>query len=175
MTGLRGSGRLLTTLAAVFGLAACGGVGDGTPDGVLVIPEIEWQLVFEDEFDGNSLDTSKWNIEEGDGCPDLCGWGNNEQQIYSADNITVADGKLTIEGRQEADGTYTSARINTKGKFDFRYGRIEVSARLPAGRGTWPAIWLLHSDPSVYGPWPVSGEIDISGITPVAWRHLSPI
>ncbi|MDH4032135.1 MAG: family 16 glycosylhydrolase, partial [Chromatiales bacterium] len=104
---------------------------------------------------------SKWNIEEGNGCPDLCGWGNNEQQIYSEDNITVADGILTIQGREEADGTFTSARINTKGKFDFRYGKVEVKARLPAGQGTWPAIWMLHSDPTIYGPWPLSGEIDI--------------
>jgi beta-glucanase (GH16 family) len=112
--------------------------------------------VFEDEFDGDSLDESKWNIDTGGG-----GWGNNEQQVYSADNITVADGKLIIQGRQEADGTLTSARINTKGKFDFRYGKVEVKAQLPAGKGTWPAIWLLHSDPTIYGPWPLSGEIDI--------------
>jgi hypothetical protein len=152
---------LLSGLVALFGLSACGGVDDDTPSGVLDIQPIEWQLVFEDDFDGDSLDESKWNIEEGDGCPDLCGWGNNEQQIYSEDNITVADGILTIQGREEADGTFTSARINTKGKFDFRYGKVEVKARLPAGQGTWPAIWMLHSDPTIYGPWPLSGEIDI--------------
>ncbi|MDH4032099.1 MAG: hypothetical protein OEU49_14705, partial [Chromatiales bacterium] len=100
-------GLLLSGLVALFGLSACGGVDDDTPSGVLDIQPIEWQLVFEDDFDGDSLDESKWNIEEGDGCPDLCGWGNNEQQIYSEDNITVADGILTIQGREEADGTFT--------------------------------------------------------------------
>jgi beta-glucanase (GH16 family) len=160
--GLAGRrGALIPGVIATLGLAACGGVDDDTPSGSLDIQPIEWQLVFEDEFDGDSLDTSKWNIDEGDGCPDLCGWGNDEQQIYSADNITVADGVLTIEGRQEGDGTYTSGRINTKGKFDFRYGKVEVKAKIPAGQGTWPAIWMLHSDPTIYGPWPLSGEIDI--------------
>jgi len=154
-------GRVLFALIAALGLAACGGVDDDTPSGSLVIPDIEWQLAFEDEFEGDSLDTTKWNIDTGDGCPDLCGWGNNEEQVYSEDNITVAGGILTIQGRQEADGTYTSGRVNTKGKFDFRYGKVEVSARLPAGQGAWPAIWMLHSDPTIYGPWPLSGEIDI--------------
>ncbi|MDH3895292.1 MAG: glycoside hydrolase family 16 protein, partial [Chromatiales bacterium] len=152
-------GRVLFALIAALGLAACGGVDDDTPSGSLVIPDIEWQLAFEDEFEGDSLDTTKWNIDTGDGCPDLCGWGNNEEQVYSEDNITVAGGILTIQGRQEADGTYTSGRVNTKGKFDFRYGKVEVSARLPAGQGAWPAIWMLHSDPTIYGPWPLSGEI----------------
>lgn len=148
-------------LIGAFGLAACGGTDGSVPDGDFTPPVVEFQVVFEDEFDGTDLDLSKWNIDEGDGCPDLCGWGNNEAQVYTADNITVAGGVLTIEARQEADGTFTSGRINTKGKFDFRYGRVEVRARLPEGQGTWPAIWLLHSDPEVYGPWPLSGEIDI--------------
>jgi beta-glucanase (GH16 family) len=142
-------------------LQACGGVDSSVPDGEFVPPVVEFQLVFEDNFDGDTLDASKWNIDEGDGCPDLCGWGNNELQVYSADNVSVSNGLLRIEGRREADGTYTSGRLNTQGKFDFRYGRIEVSARIPSGQGTWPAIWLLHSDPTVYGPWPLSGEIDI--------------
>jgi beta-glucanase (GH16 family) len=148
-------------LALPLLLQACGGVDSGVPEGEFVPPVVEWQLVFEDNFDGNSLDAGKWNIDEGDGCPDLCGWGNNELQVYSADNISVAGGVLRIEGRQEADSSYTSGRLNTRGKFDFQYGRVEVSARIPSGQGTWPAIWLLHSDPSIYGPWPLSGEIDI--------------
>ena len=147
-------------LVALF-LAACGGASDGTPSGTFEPPVVEYRIVFEDNFDGSELDTTKWTVDEGDGCPDLCGWGNNELQLYSADNITVANGVLTIEGRQEANGSYTSGRINTKDKFDFRYGRIEFRARLPVGQGTWPAMWLLHSDPDVYGPWPASGEIDV--------------
>ncbi|MEJ2604808.1 MAG: family 16 glycosylhydrolase, partial [Gammaproteobacteria bacterium] len=153
----------LAALAAIgaFGIAGCGGTESSVPGGEYTPPVVEFQVVFEDEFEGTELDLSKWNIDEGDGCPDLCGWGNNEAQVYSADNITVGGGVLTIEGRQEADGTFTSGRINTKGKFDFQYGRVEVRARLPEGQGTWPGIWLLHSDPDVYGPWPASGEIDI--------------
>ena len=88
-------------------LQACGGVDSGVPQGEFVPPVVEWQLVFEDNFDGDTLDTSKWNVDEGDGCPDLCDWGNNELQVYSADNISVAGGVLRIEGRQEGD-SYTS-------------------------------------------------------------------
>ena len=150
----------ISTLTLLW-LAACGGVSDGVPDGEFVAPVVEWQIVFEDEFDGASLDTAKWNVELGDGCPDNCGWGNNELQVYGTDNISVAGGVLSIEGRQELDGSYTSGRLNTNGTFDFQYGRVEVSARIPSGQGTWPAIWLLHSDPTIYGPWPLSGEIDI--------------
>jgi hypothetical protein len=89
-------GPLLTGLLVLAGLAGCGGVDDDTPSGSLEILPIEWQLVFEDEFEGDELDRSKWNIDKGDGCPDLCGWGNDEQQIYRARNITVADGVLSI-------------------------------------------------------------------------------
>jgi beta-glucanase (GH16 family) len=156
----RRAGLGLSSAAALTLLGACGGTSEGVPPGEFIPPVVEYRLVFEDEFDGDSLDTSKWNIDEGDGCPDLCDWGNNELQEYSADNITVSGGTLRIEGREEAGG-YTSGRINTKGKFDFQYGRVEVSARIPSGKGTWPAIWLLHSDPTIYGPWPLSGEIDI--------------
>ncbi|TQV71540.1 glycoside hydrolase family 16 protein [Aliikangiella marina] len=148
-------------VASLIVLHGCGGVDPDQPEGDFVPPVVEWQLVFSDEFDGDSVDTTKWNIEEGDGCPDLCGWGNNELQIYSADNVSVADGILRIEGREEAEGGYSSGRINTKGKFDFNYGRVVVRARIPSGQGTWPAIWALHSNPDIYGGWPQSGEIDI--------------
>ena len=161
---------LLAIFASLF-VAACGGVSSDVPEGEFTPPTVEWQLVFEDNFDGTNLDTTKWNVQTGDGCPDLCGWGNNELQVYGADNVQVNGGILRLEGRQEMDGSYTSGRINTQGKFDFRYGRVEVSARIPAGQGTWPAIWMLHSpagalnpdypDQGVYGPWPSSGEIDI--------------
>jgi beta-glucanase (GH16 family) len=156
--------RTLPILSAAFLsglLAGCGGVDDGRPGGDFTAPVVEWQLVFSDEFDGTAIDTSKWNVDVGDGCPDLCGWGNDELQRYEADNLIVSGGTLKIEGRQDLDGSYTSGRINTKGKFDFQYGRVEVRARIPSGQGTWPAIWLLHSDPTIYGPWPLSGEIDI--------------
>jgi beta-glucanase (GH16 family) len=150
----------LLLLSALW-LASCGGVSSGVPEGEFVPAVVAWNLVFEDNFDGTALDTGVWNVDEGDGCPDLCGWGNNELQIYSASNIEVSGGTLKLRGQQESDSSYTSARVNTRGKFDFTYGKVEVRARIPAGMGTWPAVWLLHSNPSIYGPWPLSGEIDI--------------
>jgi beta-glucanase (GH16 family) len=125
---------------------------DATPDG--------WTLVWADEFDGAALDTTKWNFQLGDGCPDLCGWGNNELQVYTDRNHTVAGGLLTITARQEADSSYTSTRINTRGKGDWTYGRYEIRATLPVGQGIWSAIWMLFSE-DTYGGWAASGEIDI--------------
>ena len=123
-----------------------------------------WQLIWADEFDGTALDASKWNIQLGDGSAyGLIGWGNNELQTYRAENIAVADGKLTITARREnVDGGYgyTSARINTAGKFHARYGRFEASIRAPAGQGLWTAFWMLPEH-SRYGSWAASGEIDI--------------
>ena len=160
--GLQAGWRSTALIAVLLGMSACGGgVSDEVPEGNYVPPPIEWQVAFSDEFDGDALDQAKWNITVGDGCPDLCGFGNNELQTYTPDNIQVAGGVLTLQGREEADGSYTSARIDTKGKFDFRYGRVEISARLPEGQGIWPAIWMLPSDETVYGPWPLGGEIDI--------------
>ena len=115
--------------------------------------------VWGDEFDNvGAPDASKWNYNVGAG-----GWGNNELQYYTSDNnAVVQDGKLKIEARKEnkEGSSYTSARLISKGKGDFKYGRFEISAKLPTGRGLWPAIWLLSSDNS-YGNWPNSGEIDI--------------
>jgi beta-glucanase (GH16 family) len=102
---------------------------------------------------------SQWGYDLGGG-----GWGNHELEYYtnSQNNATVANGKLTITARHETlNGmNYTSARMVTRNMEDFLYGRIEVSAKLPAGRGTWPAIWMLPTDWE-YGGWPKSGEIDI--------------
>lgn len=107
------------------------------------------------------MDLSKWSIQVGDGCDlGICGWGNEELQWYQADNIEVADGFLTITAREEsvAGYNYTSARIRTKGKGDWTYGRIGVRARLPTGRGLWPAIWMLPTEDR-YGGW---GSVRIS-------------
>ncbi|MGI9323054.1 MAG: glycoside hydrolase family 16 protein [Pseudomonadales bacterium] len=122
-----------------------------------------YQLVWEDTFDGTELDTARWNIQTGDGTSEGLprGWGNNEQQLYNADQISVANGMLTITAERGTSPTdYVYARINTKDKVDFTYGRIIVRAKLPEGQGIWPAIWMLSTD-DVYGPWPQSGEIDI--------------
>ncbi len=117
------------------------------------------QVIFEENFDGSSLNMDHWNYEEGDGCPNLCGWGNNERQIYSRDYVKVEDGKLVIEAVKKGD-KYFSGKINTKDKIEFQYGTIEVRAKLATGRGLWPAIWMLGANISEAG-WPGSGEIDI--------------
>ena len=120
---------------------------------------LTYELAWSDEFDYEGLpDDTKWNYDVGGS-----GWGNRELQYYTPDkNAYVEDGNLVIESRKEEyQGTgYTSARMITKGKGDWLYGKIEVRAKLPEGRGTWPAIWMLPTD-WVYGNWPASGEIDI--------------
>jgi beta-glucanase (GH16 family) len=119
------------------------------------------ELVWADEFDYNGLpDSTKWSYEVGGS-----GWGNNELEYYTSKqlkNASVADGKLTIAALFESFGgkSYTSARLVSKQKGDWLYGRIEISAKLPSGRGTWPAIWMMPTD-GEYGGWPNSGEIDI--------------
>ncbi|HSJ11432.1 MAG TPA: glycoside hydrolase family 16 protein [Gillisia sp.] len=117
------------------------------------------QVIFEDNFEGNSLNMDHWNYEEGDGCPNLCGWGNNERQIYSRDYIKVEDGKLVIEAVKEGD-KYFSGKINSRDKIEFQYGTIEVRLKLPRGHGIWPAVWMLGTNINEVG-WPASGEIDI--------------
>jgi beta-glucanase (GH16 family) len=114
--------------------------------------------VWEDNFDGSSVDAAKWTFETGGS-----GWGNNELQFYTTgSNSKLESGRLVIEAKREASGgrEYTSSRMITKGKGDWLYGRFEVRAKLPRGRGTWPAIWMLSSE-NAYGNWPASGEIDI--------------
>ena len=122
-------------------------------------------LVWNDEFDGPALNLEKWSYEIGGH-----GWGNNELQYYSDDDSTafIQDGKLVIRADLVPQGTgssdnlryFSSARLRTSGKGDWRYGRIEVKAKLALGQGIWPAIWMLPTD-WMYGGWPESGEIDI--------------
>jgi beta-glucanase (GH16 family) len=124
------------------------------------------KLVWADEFNKSGLpDPAKWSYDLGRGCPNNCGWGNNELQFYTQkrkENARVENGKLIIEAHKEKfqDADYTSARLVSKNKGDWKYGRIEVKAKLPAGRGIWPAIWMLPTKWE-YGGWPHSGEIDI--------------
>ena len=121
-----------------------------------------YSLVWSDEFNGTSLDTDDWNIDIGDGCPDLCGWGNNELQYYREENVTVTGGNLVITARAESYGgrSYTSGKIHTRDKHFFCYGRMEMRAKLPYGDGVWPAFWMMPQY-SVYGVWASSGELDI--------------
>lgn len=123
-----------------------------------------WNLVWQDEFNDGALNTNDWTYELGDGCPNLCGWGNNESQFYtdSPENIFFQDGKLVIQAKQQNMGgkNYTSTRIKTQGKQFFQYGRVDIRAILPKGQGIWPALWMLGETIDDEG-WPACGEIDI--------------
>ena len=92
----------------------------------------------------------KWSYDIGDGCPNICGWGNNELQYYTKElkNARVENGNLIIEAhREDIDKKrFSSTRLVSKNKGDWKYGRIEVRAKLPTGLGTWPAIWMLPTD-----------------------------
>ena len=127
----------------------------------------DFKLVWSDEFDKDGLpDPSKWSYDFGNGCPHLCGWGNREVQFYTKENprnSRIENGVLIIEAHKEKieKSQYSSARLVTKGKGDFKYGRFDIRAKLPSGRGSWPAIWMLPTNKSEYGSWPKCGEIDI--------------
>jgi beta-glucanase (GH16 family) len=123
-----------------------------------------WKLIWSDEFDGLQLDYSKWEC-----AVDAFGGGNNELQIYTdrKENVRVADGHLVLEAHRDnaaVTGTtreYSSGRIRSKHRGDWKYCRVEVRAKTPEGQGLWPAIWMLPTD-DVYGGWARSGEIDIA-------------
>ncbi|MFH6935209.1 family 16 glycosylhydrolase [Flavobacterium sp. FlaQc-30] len=121
--------------------------------------EVKRKLVWEENFNKKEINEKFWNFELGDGCPNSCGFGNNERQIYTKINHEVKDGNLVIEARKEGN-KYTSTKITTKGKKEFKYGRIEARAKLPVGQGIWPAFWMLGANIDEV-QWPKSGEIDI--------------
>ncbi len=152
--------------AGESGSSGIGGAA-GSPD-----PGNGWSLVWSDEFDGASIDSSRWEHEV-----NCWGGGNNEDQCYTDDpkNSFLQDGFLHIVALDDSptgaiggpsnDSTivtlgHSSARLRTLGRGEWTYGRIEVRARLPYGQGLWPAIWMLPTD-SIYGGWAASGEIDI--------------
>ena len=122
---------------------------------------LNYTLVWSDEFDENEIDETKWNFEIGTGNG---GWGNGEDQYYTSrsENAFIEDGKLIIQALNEsyAGSNYTSAKMTTENKADFLYGKIVASIKVPAAGGTWPAFWMLPTN-SVYGGWPNSGEMDI--------------
>lgn len=126
------------------------------------VPQLAgYSLLWSDEFDGTTLDESIWNREKREP-----GWTNNELQEYtdSNDNIFVRDGKLVLKAiKTEKDGKdyYTSGKVNSQNKKPFTYGKVVVSAKAPAGKGLWPAVWMMPEDESFYGQWPKCGEIDI--------------
>ena len=126
------------------------------------VPELEgYNLLWNDEFDGDSLNEDIWNRELRDP-----GWTNEELQEYtdSDENIYVEDGKLILKAvKTEKDGKdyYTSGKVNSQNKADFTYGKVVASAKVPQGQGLWPAIWMMPQDEEHYGQWPKCGEIDI--------------
>ncbi len=147
----------LFAMACLLGSSACNTqTEEKTEEG-----NRERKLVWSDEFDYTGLpDSTKWGYDVGGH-----GWGNNEKQFYTSErleNAAVANGVLTITAIKEShEGSdYTSARLVTKNKGDWKYGRMEIKAKLPKGVGVWPAIWMLPTDWK-YGGWPESGEIDI--------------
>ena len=121
-----------------------------------------YRLKWADEFNGPSLNLKNWTFENGDGCPTICGWGNNELEYYRPENTSFKNGKMTIEAKKEDYGNknFTSSKMVTRDKKVFKFGRIDFRAKLPQGQGIWPAFWMLPQH-SVFGKWPQSGEIDI--------------
>ena len=144
-----------------------GGIRDNSQD----LAQAGYHLAWNDEFEGDELDFTKWDFQLGtkaadEGAPD--NWGNNEQEYYTKDNYKVEDGVLTITARkEEKEGkSYTSARIRTMKDdgtclYAAKYGRVEARMKLPKQEGLWPAFWMLPADTSVYGTWAASGELDI--------------
>jgi beta-glucanase (GH16 family) len=113
----------------------------------------DWKLVWSDEFEGSGpVDTKHWKFDEGY-------IANQEVQIYTTSNARRENGILVIEARK-SDAKITSSRVTTEGRHTWTYGRFEVKAKLPTGRGTWPAIWMLGANHRQVG-WPACGEIDI--------------
>jgi len=160
---------IIIIFALLITLVACTERGEkGVPNGMLPLEAVtdcnvptlddgRFVCIWADEFEGDEIDRTKWNFETGGG-----GWGNNELQFYRSENASIVDGKLVITAKNESFSgrQYTSARLTTKYRGDFRYARIVVSAKMPSGVGTWPAIWMMPTM-NAYGTWPNSGEIDI--------------
>ncbi len=151
---------LLTAWLAVTG--GCAPATPPPPTPTPVTPPPGWKLVWSDEFDGpdgSAVDTTKWSFALGGG-----GWGNGEMETYTDKlaNASIQGGALAITAINEGGkpARYTSARLTTRRKGDWLYGRFEIRAKLPRGQGIWPAIWMLPTDVT-YGTWPASGEIDI--------------
>ncbi len=133
-----------------------------------------YKMVWSDEFDGSELNPANWVYETGTGAN---GWGNNELQYYREDNVSFVNGNLIITAKDQKFGgsNYTSSRIKTQGKKAFKFGRIDIRAALPKGKGVWPAIWMLGSNITSVN-WPACGEIDIMELTgDIPNRSLSTV
>lgn len=162
-------GVVAVTLACSMGLTACGGAGTDKKEETLVevtedqVPQLDgYNLLWHDEFNGTEMNMDIWSYD-----PHEPGWTNAELQEYttSTDNVFVRDGKLVLKAikTQTDNGRdyYTSGKVKTRGKQDFMYGKVVARAKVPAGQGLWPAIWMMPTWESTYGNWPKCGEIDI--------------
>jgi beta-glucanase (GH16 family) len=161
---------ILLTACSILGLFSCVSEENPSDSGSELVP-IPSQgstspatypgmtLAWADEFDGTALNLANWSHETGNG---VNGWGNNELQFYRPENTRIQNGHLVITAKKEAFGgrEYTSSRIITKGKQQFRYGRVDIRAAMPKGQGIWPALWMLGSNFDSVS-WPACGEIDI--------------
>jgi beta-glucanase (GH16 family) len=120
----------------------------------------KWKLVWEDTFQAPDIDESKWNFVDGG-----WGFGNEEWQYYTdrSKNARIENNQLVIEAHKETykENSYTSAKLTTQGKADWKYGRFSIRAKLPEGQGIWPAVWMMPTDMEKYSGWPACGEIDI--------------
>lgn len=167
--------KTLSFITAASLLAGLTGCGKSTSDSdskknqeptasseVVDVPAIDgYDLLWNDEFSGGTLDETKWNYE-----PHEPGWTNEELQEYttSTDNVFLRNGKLVIKAiKSDKNGRdyYTSGKVTGQNKTDFTYGKVVVSAKVPEGQGLWPAIWMMPKDEGYYGQWPKCGEIDI--------------
>lgn len=146
------------------GSSSSGSSSSQTPSGLTEAELLKqgYKLKWKDDFNGDSLNKADWNVETHEP-----GWVNSEWQAYvdSADNIQVKDGKLLLKPVKTVDkdgnASYTSGRINTQGRHDFKYGYFECRAKVPTGKGYLPAFWMMPTDENLYGQWPKCGEIDI--------------
>ncbi len=168
-------------------LAAMSGDADADTAQARAVAERGWELVWADEFDGNTLDRTRWEAESS-----CWGGGNDERQCYTprSRNVRVANGELRLQARRErfegplyppghgAYGTpedgarrqaYTSGKVRTRGLADWRYGRIEARIRAPRGQSAWSAFWMMPAG-DIYGTWPTSGEIDIMEVVNLGAR-----
>jgi beta-glucanase (GH16 family) len=159
---------LLSTLLIALGVIGCVPEEKTGPDQTgskVTIPKLgatsptsytNMKLVWADEFDGTALNSDFWSFETGNGSN---GWGNNELQFYRTQNTSIQDGHLVITAKKEPFGgkEYTSSRIITKSKKEFRYGRVDIRAALPKGQGIWPALWMLGSNFDTVS-WPACGK-----------------
>lgn len=193
LRGLSGNPAAATPQASAAATAAAGGGNTGgavpTPAPATPVPtatpaatpaatpvatpptqEDSWEMVWNDEFDGHTIDETKWNVQNTGTVY------NNELEYYHPDNASLetesGQGVLALEARKQAYGgkEYTSGKLTSKMKGDWTYGKFTVRAKLPVQQGMWPAIWMMPTDEETqYGPWPGSGEIDIMELTgPVA-------